>query len=412
MHTNSDNNSTLSKDEWLLALQVFLNARLRTPPQHSSTRSRTHTAVPLPLPNTQHLIDGVMWSLRDNRQWTADAWLTVQSHLQSCAQRYAQLAERLSRQHTRDPPATTAAAEGSTAGVAAEMMESERLYACHACVQDIYISFCVVDAFLRHTGGAAREAAEVELPRLVAAYFPIWESPSQQPPALQDAVEEYRLRLLDLLRSWSVTRLLRADTHRRIEEHLRHKLKSIRESLEKNEEDGSNDKREEQNRRSITAGLRVLLASADASKPSFTRSFKSSSSSAVLASSNVDIVRTTISSFLSAIFPSHRSEAGKHRCGHCGAIFKSIAAKNTHYRYHFYNRSYQTEEKIVRLLYPSVNDYIEHQVDYRETGNFVRTSENMLDVFRIPEKGTVRVRKEKQQQQKEEDKVRKKTKLS
>lgn len=361
----------VERDEWLARLQLLLNVRLRTVSFDAASRNRPPALVPLPLPNSQYIIDGVMWSVRDNTAWAFDAWLTIQNHLQSCSQRHAQLADQISRAHAPNGPHFGAA-------------ERERLYTSHACVQDVYIAFCLVDSFLRHTRGeltaAARDAVEKELPRLVADHMPIWQT--ARSPCTHDAVEDYRLLFLDLLRSWTVTKLLRPDTHRRIEEYVRHKLKTVRSGLEEGEGNGNGNSAERRQPGAIRAGLRALLTGAEASEPSSSLS-------------TVDVVRKNMREFMYAIFPPHRSESGRQRCAHCGAIFKSVAAKNAHYRYHFYNRSYLTEEKIVRLPYPTVQDYIASEVDCGATGNFIRITENLLDVLRVPEKQTVRVRKEK-----------------
>ncbi|RNF26379.1 uncharacterized protein Tco025E_01240 [Trypanosoma conorhini] len=366
------------KDEWLVRLQLFLDVRLRTVPFHVASRSRPGVAVPLPIPNTQYLIDGVMWSVRDHAAWTPDAWLTIQNHLHSCSQRHTQLVERLSQAHA--PANLQDGAE----------VERERLYSSHACVQDLYVAFCVVDAFLRHAAEesrtTAREAVEKELPRLVADHAPIWLPARSQ--YTHDAVEDYRLLFLDLLRSWAVTKLLRPDTHRRIEEYVRYKLKTLRDSAAAHE---GKDGVEHRPSGAISAGLRVLLAGTGPSHSSAPALSASSTS----APATIDVVRRNMREFVVAIFPSHRSDAGKKRCAHCGAVFKTLAAKSAHYRYHFYNRSYLTGEKIVRLPYPTLQDYVAHEVGPRVTGDFVRVTEDLLDVLRVPDKRVVHVRKEK-----------------
>ncbi|EAN82783.1 hypothetical protein, conserved [Trypanosoma cruzi] len=370
----------VERDEWLVGLQLFMDVRLRTVPFHVASRNRPGVSVPLPIPNTQYIMDGIMWSVRDYIAWAPNAWLTIQNHLQSCSQRYTQLAERLSESHAHNN-----FQDGAE-------VERERLYSSHAYVQDLYVAFCAVDAFLRHVAEAsqstAREAAEKELPRLVADHMPIWQLARSQ--YMHDAVEDYRLLFLDVLRSWTVTKLLRPDTHRRIEEYVRYKLKTLRDNSTTHEGDQNVGRRSSE---AISAGLRVLLAGAGPSQSS-TSSLSSSSPSAP---ATIDVVRRNMREFVVAIFPSHRSDSGRKRCAHCGAIFRTLAAKIAHYRYHFYNRSYLTGEKIVRLPYPTLEDYISHEVTSRVTGDFVRVTENLLDVLRVPEKRTVHVRKEKQE---------------
>ncbi|ESL07004.1 hypothetical protein TRSC58_05314 [Trypanosoma rangeli SC58] len=364
-------------DAWLVSLQLFLDVRLRTVPFHVASRSRPGVSVPLPISNTQHIIDGVMWSVRDHAACAPDAWLTIQNHLHGCSQRHTQLVERLSQTH-----APTNLQGG-------EEVERGRLYSSHACVQDLYVAFCVVDAFLRHVAGeslsAAREAVEKELPRLVADHMPIWQPARSQ--YTQDAVEDCRLLFLDLLRSWAVTKLLRPDTHRRIEEYVRYKLKTLRDNTATYEGDKNVDRRPSE---AVSAGLRVLLAGAGPAQ-------MSAPAPSTPALATIDVVRRNMREFVVAIFPSHRSDAGKKRCAHCGAVFKTLAAKSAHYRYHFYNRSYLTGEKIVRLPYPTLQDYVVHEVSSRVTGDFVRITESLLDVLRVPDKRTVHVRKEKQE---------------
>ncbi|RNF11066.1 hypothetical protein TraAM80_01193 [Trypanosoma rangeli] len=365
------------RDAWLVSLQLFLDVRLRTVPFHVASRSRPGVSVPLPVPNTQHIIDGVMWSVRDHAAWAPDAWLTIQNHLHGCSQRHTQLVERLSQTH-----APTNLQDG-------EEVERGRLYSSHACVQDLYVAFCVVDAFLRHVAGeslsTAREAVEKELPRLVADHMPIWQPARSQ--YTHDAIEDCRLLFLDLLRSWAVTKLLRPDTHRRIEEHVRYKLKTLRHNAATYEGDKNVDRRPSE---AVSAGLRVLLAGTGPAQE-----LTPAPSTPALAT--IDVVRRNMREFVVAIFPSHRSDAGKKRCAHCGAVFKTLAAKSAHYRYHFYNRSYLTGEKIVRLPYPTLQDYVAHEVNSRVTGDFVRITEGLLDVLRVPDKRTVHVRREKRE---------------
>ncbi|EKF38053.1 hypothetical protein MOQ_001740 [Trypanosoma cruzi marinkellei] len=360
-----------------------MDVRLRTVPFHMASRNRPGVSVPLPIPNTQYIMDGIMWSVRDSITWAPDAWLTIQNHLQSCSQRYSQLADRLSESH-----AHTDLQDGTE-------VERERLYSSHAYVQDLYVAFCAVDAFLRHVAEASqltvREAVEKELPRLVADHMPIWQL--ARSPYMHDAVEDYRLLFLDVLRSWTVTKLLRPDTHRRIEEYVRYKLKTLRDNAVTHEGDQNIGRRSSG---AISAGLRVLLAGTGPSQPSTASLSSSSSFPSPSAPATIDVVRRNMREFVIAIFPSHRSDSGKKRCAHCGAVFRTLAAKSAHYRYHFYNRSYLTGEKIVRLPYPSLQDYISHEVASRFTGDFVRVTENLLDVLRVPEKRTVHVRKEKQ----------------
>nr|CCC90244.1 unnamed protein product [Trypanosoma congolense IL3000] len=388
-------NSSEEKDAWLVGLHQFLNTRLRTVPYAAATRVRPNVSVPLPLQNTQYMIDGLMWSVRDCVAWAADAWLCAQSHLHSCTQRFTQLSEQLNReelQQSRREPNTV-----DEAAVDGEAMERERLYDCHACVQDVYVAFCVVDAFLRHMSDASisvKELAEKELPRLVADHIPLW----QRPPSryMQQAMEEYSLLFLDMLRSWTTTRVLRPDTQRRIEEYVRHKLKTVRDAPARpngvvSDSSGVNSIGTAGGLgggrlRAVSAGLRMLLSNATAHPQ------KSTEASPVVAA---DAARLTIASFISAIFPSSRSEAGRNRCAHCGLVLKNATAKSTHYRYHFCSRSYNTDLKIMRLPYPSLDDYMFHEPDCGETGNFVRVTYDMLDVFRAPENRTVRVRRAK-----------------
>ncbi|CBH10702.1 hypothetical protein, conserved [Trypanosoma brucei gambiense DAL972] len=386
-------NSSAGKDEWLVGLQQFINTRLRTIPFAAAARVRPQVSVPLPLPNTQYLIDGLMWSVRDCAAWAADAWLCAQSHLHACTQRYAKLNETLTyNAQQRQGGRESKQGEDSAA-------ERERMYDCHALIQDIYIAFCLVDAFLRHmseVSKSVKELVEKELPRLVADHMPLWE-PAHNHYA-EEAVEDHRLLFLDLLRSWTVTGLLRPDTQRRIEEYVRHKLKTVREAIADSSR-RSNDgqvavsSRRERQIRAISSGLRAFLYNTAEQKQQQQLSVPLPSEGKSGERTNaVDAVRLTMASFVSAIFPSSRTEAGRYRCAHCGLVLKNASAKTSHYRYHFCSRSYNTELKIVRLPFPALEDYISHEVDCGETGSFVRVTHDMLDVFRSPQNRTVRVR--------------------
>ncbi|KAH8617640.1 hypothetical protein ERJ75_000360800 [Trypanosoma vivax] len=381
-----------SKEEWLVGLHELLNVRLRTVSFALAVRVRSNASVPLPLQNTQYLIDGIMWSVRDCVEWAEEAWLCFQSHLQACAKRYTQLCEQLAA------VGRTRQCEGL---IEKDELERERLYNIHAYLQDIYVAFCIVDAFLRHMNDESRiakELAEKELPRLVAEHMPIWQRTGSY--HVQEAVEDHRLLFLDLLRSWTATKILRADTQRRIEEHVRHRLKTLRDAVLNGNGrgattlgggDGVLRNRDEQRYTAISAGLRALMSDVTAS--SMVPISTSCPSKQSAPGSAVETARLTIASFTYAIFPPPRSEAGRNRCAHCGVILRNPNAKSSHYRYHFCSRNYQTDLKIVRLPYPSMEDYVTHVVDCGETGSFVRVTQDMLEVLRAPDKQIVHVRR-------------------
>lgn len=107
-----------------------------------------------------------------------------------------------------------------------------------------------------------------------------------------------------------------------------------------------------------------------------------------------ETVKKTLSSFLDHIFPPRRTAAARHRCPHCGALFRDDKSQNAHYRCHFYARNYlKPEEKLVRLMYPSAADFAEHTADLKREGYFTRTVEVLEEAYKGGERGSVKIRK-------------------
>lgn len=343
------------------------------------------------IPNSQYLIDGALWAIHDHPNWAMDAWLVVQNHLKDTGTRYEEL-----RRELRNAKAV-AAEEDPTSKT-----NRERLYRAHAAVQDLYLAFCVVDALLKseqlhlsRDTPSVKEAVEKELPHLVADYVPLFEA--QHSEWAEDAAEEYRDLFFHLLRSWLTQQVLREDTHRRMEEFIRHKLKTNREAMEVAKAPFAAS--------AATDGLRLLIRTTNAAA---TGSSKGAGRGPPARAAGPggrgggpqqprrtpDSVERTIRSFLASIFPAKKGATGRFRCPHCGAYFKDDKSKNAHYRCHFTNHNFlKPEEKVVRLMYPSVNDFIEHTGDVERSGYFAKATDVLEDAYRNGERGVMKARR-------------------
>jgi hypothetical protein len=439
---------TQRKEEWCISLQSFLASRLRTPSYANASRQHPFISVPSMIPRTQFLLDGVVWAVNDHPGWVLDAWLTVQNCIKDTGKRLAELSEEF--QHVvASSTSSSAAASLSTAAPRGSALDRERTYRAHAAVQDVYIAFCMMDALLKNVcteaAGTLRAAIEAELPHLVADFVPVfWPRTSRW---FEDAVEEYRYLFHALLDSWLVQNTFSSDVHRRLQEYVQDRLQRTREAEEKAEQEGNEGT--DGATSSGDAGAANSNGSPNGSGPSTAPNVWQQSmrhiidttarvSAAVVAAGNTiasppdttgkstvgvmvapgaavstspvaksaavrsfergvrtpETVEKTLRSFLHYVFPPRQTAAARHRCPHCGALFRDDKGKNTHYRCHFYARNnLKPEEKLVRLMYPSAADFAEHTGDLKGEGYFTRTVEVLEEAYKGGERGAVKIRK-------------------
>ncbi|KPA80576.1 hypothetical protein ABB37_04776 [Leptomonas pyrrhocoris] len=441
---------TQRKEEWCITLQSFLSSRLRTPSYSVASRQQPFISVPPMIPRTQFLLDGVVWAVNDCPNWVLDAWLTVQNCIKDTGKRLAELSEELRRtvaSSSTSPggPSSSAAGTAAAGGAASSRtvmvaprgsaLDRERTYRAHAAVQDVYIAFCVLDALVKNVCAEAASklhaAVDVELPHLVADCVPIFLPATSY--WIENAVEEYRHLFHALLDSWLVLKAFNSDVHRRLQEYVQDRLQRTREVEEKAEQEGSEfadgaadnggvdgtnsitgaaAQRSGAGNNSSTANVwqqsvqhiiestaRVSAAVVAAGPASTTTKADTAGKSAALSKfergvRTPETVERTLKSFLNYVFPPRRTPAARHRCPHCGALFRDDKSKNAHYRCHFYARNYlKQDEKLVRLTYPSAADFAEHTADLKREGFFTRTVEVLEEAYKGGERGAVKIRK-------------------
>ncbi|KAK7200292.1 hypothetical protein NESM_000082000 [Novymonas esmeraldas] len=433
---------TQRKEEWCISLQFFLASRLRTPSYAVASRQHPFIQVPPMIPRTQFLLDGVVWAVNDHPSWVLEAWLTIQNHIKDTATRFAELSVELARVSAASggnaggggggTGATTVTS--STAAPRGSALDRERTYQAYAAVQDVYLAFCVMDTVVKNVcADAAAElhgAVEKELPHLVTHYMPVFAPVTSHWAA--EAAEEHRHLFHALLDSWLQQGTFNSDVHRRLQEYIQHRLQRTREA---EAEDQQQQQQQQQHSDAVGRangshgssgaadlwGLSVqqiidssarVSAAVVATAPSTSvaqaeakgrggppGTAAAEAKSAVLQSfargvRTPDTVERTLRSFLNSIFPSRNTPAARHRCPHCGALFRDEKSKNAHYRCHFYARNFlKPEEKLVRLMYPSASDFAEHTGDVKREGRFTRTIEVLEEAYKGGARGAVKTRR-------------------
>ncbi|CCW65219.1 unnamed protein product [Phytomonas sp. EM1] len=359
------------KEQWLLDFQFFLSGRLHTPPYVAAARSYPLISLPSMIPHTQYLLDGIVWSLNEHSEWALEAWLVIQNHLKTTVDRLQDVARDLADGWKTDERVEL---DGFRA--------RERTYGSHAAVQDVYLAFCVVDAVLKHVRSpkqAVKQTIEKALPHLVVETFPILQDYPRS-PWMESATDEFRLLFLDFLRSWTASGV-EPETNRRLEEHIRHCLKVRREAAQT----GPSAARST----ALQDGLRLVL---DGASPA--PAISSASTSLAPASGDPAGVEKKIRSFLASINPHRRSLASRLRCAHCGAPLRDEASKNAHYRIHFHGHNYlRPEVKMVRLMYPTVGEFIDHVGDIDRRGYFAKVVDVLEELYKHDGRGALKVRR-------------------
>lgn len=349
------------------------------------------------VPRTQGLIDGILWAINDHPDWVLDAWLTLQNHLNDTARRYSEINTEMGGLAAQLSKGSTASTTLSSAARGTPL-DRERTYRAHAAVQDIYIAFCVVDSLLKNIcvegEVALRSAVEAALPRLVAEYMPIFSIPQSR--WCGEAVDEYRYLFLDLLNSWLVLNVLQSDVHRRIQEYIQHRLHRSRAEVV----EGDTKKQAALWNQGVQAIIEQAAGPSTALPSSSLQSGGGHTGAAKNATlkpppaRTAEAVEKTVRSFLNSIFPPRRTPASRHRCPHCGALFRDEKSRAAHSRYHFYARNFlKPEDKLVRLMYPTAVEFIDHCGDSKKEGHFTKVTEVLEQAYKGGERGAVKIRK-------------------
>lgn len=349
------------EEQWIGNLKAFLSSRLVTPSYATASAAVPDVSAPPLLANSQGLLDGLLWSLNDSPSWSKSAWFAVQGHVKATFENMQNTNETLGK--------------GLVAGAPLKAVR-ERSYRFRAAVQDVYLSFCIVDTMLKSdcalTDKKFRESIETALPQFVADYFPLF-FPNKS-VFLREAVEEYQWLFWDLLRCWVQDSTRTRDGNHRIEFYLAHSLKRRRE--EKKSGEGDPDA-------NVASGLASL----------FSHSFGSGVSATLSTSITAETIGKTIRSYLNYIFAARRANAFRQRCQHCGAPFDSETAKNNHYRYHFHAHNYLRSEKVVRLLHMSKEEFLNHAGDFDKSGYFPRATESFEEAYKGGSSGVMKARR-------------------
>jgi hypothetical protein len=334
--------------EWIRALSLLLNCRLRSS-RHVAGGGLRAPAMPA---NTQFIIDGLVLAIDDHPVAATASWKALADHLRECSGRYErlrmQLQDAASLRYGRD----------------------KIQWAVYATVQDLYLAWCAIDGAVKSSRLAElRQCAELEWPRLVASHMSLLWHPSQPSAgdglALMDAAaEQFRRLFLDLVRSWLVLRILRPDTLRRVEEHVKQALRVVSEAA-----DPHASHREGAAAQLIRRQLQPL--------------------SSVAGGGNAN----TAGPKLLDITALQLTESNRQpfACRHCGACFKSAEACSRHYRAHFYARA-QLTDPMVRLRHCSREAFLAHHVSGVPDGSFVPTVAPLKDAYSVKGDAAVVVR--------------------
>lgn len=430
------------RETFLINFQAFLENRLTTPTYALASRAYSTIASPFSLSNTQGLLDGLSLTLQDNPNWIKSAWGLIQSHLKRSYQRLEDVNELL-----KTTPFLQARHDK------AGKLQPEGRYRALAAVQDVYLAFCVVDATLKTIPlltpikfqREVREMMESALPSLVCDCFPplapistvcegfsVGSADASLNTFLQEAMEAYRWQFWDLLGTWrgssgaySIQPLcvptssglssssfaegtVSSDANQRIVDYIDHTMKVRQEAAKKAAALSSSSSSSAHGLTSANyEGLRKGGFSNEVMGSLFPSSFLRNSSEGRNSSGNFSSTNTSgtitlemmdkrIRSFLNHIFPSRlRGYAHRHRCAYCGAPFDSDTGKNAHYRCHFHSRNaLRPEEKVVRLLFPTPLEFIEHIGDSDRTGYFPKVTLTLEEAYKGGAKGAVSIRRQ------------------
>lgn len=441
------------KENWLINLQAFLENRLTTPAYISASRAYSSISAPFLLQNTQGLLDGFSLSLQDHPSWVKSAWGVIEGHLKRTYQRVEDVKELLTTttfSQARNDKESKTYREGKYRALAAV----QDLYLAFCVVDATLKSIPFLSPV--SVQGEVREAVESVLPSLVCECFPLLapvssssieglsvaDDGNDRNAPLHEAIEAYRWQFWDLLFAWrgtgsceisSASSSLLANSfsegtissaaNHRLEDYIRHTIKVRHEAEAKTAASFSNratssylssfESTSNHLHSNINGNLPMngvgenSLANAAAAKlvSSFSAlpqggSIQSNNTGSLMtnggsAAATGEMIDKRIRSFMHHIFPSRqRGNAYRHRCGYCGAPFDSDAAKNAHYRCHFHSRNaLRSEEKAVRLLFPSSSEFIEHVGDYDRSGYFPTVTLTLEEAYKGGAKGGVSIRR-------------------
>lgn len=381
--------------EWIRSLRLVLNCRLRSSTHFSASRGCGFPPMPS---NTQFVIDGIVMAVDDRPALASASWQATVEHLRECCSRFHRLRQQL--------------LGASHAGNATLKFGVERIqWATYAMVQDVYLAWCVLDGVAKDSAvPEIRRVAELEWPRLVAQHMTVlWEAyapdtgTSKTPGTASElqngevgvvrlidgAVSQFRGLFLDLLRSWLLMRSFRADTLRRIDEHVRQALRvaavkfaecssSLASGLDSMASAAAVAQLILRTRQAATAvppagiPVAVLAGGTSSGRPllsSFRRGFHAGAATKLL-----DVTVMQLSD----------SNRQPFACRQCGAPFKSSAACSAHYRVHFFTRAQLGDtDQMVRLRPCSREAFLAHHVaSGPPDGSFIATVAPIKTAYR------------------------------
>lgn len=403
---SEENKMAETKELWLKSVESFLLTRVTTFPYNALPRAFSTISLPFPVANTQGLLDGLVWAFNDHPQeWVKEAWIRVlQGHVK---QMHLRLEDALEVNAKSAKKESESSPEDSNKNLSSLPGHRERYYRVCAAYQDVYLSFCVLDALLKSElltkYPELKPFLESSLPQLVCECFPIFITGSTHSPTsyyynfyLHEAEEVYRWQFWNLLRSWITMETLHPSTHRHLEHYLKHTLDQKRLSLQMAEKEWKSQHTDPSADMDSSAKADLLASSEELLNESDSfavLSHLSTASSTTL--SHADLVDRSIRSLLHHIFPPKRVIAYRFRCQHCGAPCDgSPSTKDNHYRCHFHARNVlRPDEKIVRLLNPSIANFVAHAGDYDKTGYFPEVVKSLEAAYRGGGKGEVQIRR-------------------
>ncbi|EPY29228.1 hypothetical protein AGDE_10061 [Angomonas deanei] len=341
------------KESWLTNLQHLIASRLKCTSFADTSRSYPLCDAPFPIANSQYIIDGIVWGLNDYTEFFPESWMIIRNHVKECVETFHETSASVA--NLGDKPSTAQWRETS--------------YAVSAAPQNLYVAWCLVDAVVKNEFFCERtNSLNIVLsafPSLVGEYYPLfWMSRN----ALTDsAMEEYRSLFLNLLRSWWL--LFPPTVNRRIGDTIAFRGKQVLEQLRESEGNA--------NAESFKGSLDVILGVRGETESGY-----SSGGSSV--SRNQTFTDHQVKAFVDSIFIKSYL-----RCPQCGVFSTSAEEKNAHYRSHFDQRNLDRDEKYVRLLYPTLDEFTKHTQPDR--ANYVKTIDTFEDSYRQGKRGATKV---------------------
>lgn len=375
-HLVSDSTAPRMLD-WGRDLQLFLEGRLQTVPYRVASRSNPLVELPnLPM-NTQYLIDGVVAAIADHGvRFAGESLRIVVSHLGQAWGRWDDVRRRLEEVHA------------ATQHMSEHRRATQFRYAAHAAMQDVLLSWYVVDAVLK-SRSSGHELAQDELvrpllqqlPSLCSRHMPVFcaQSISSGSPYIAGAVEDYRLLFLQVLQSWTLPQPygLPLDCQQRCSDFMAQRLRTIADDVAQRHRNHRGA--------ALSEDLVALLQSAykteggAAAGPAHHSSFpqrtfpvpggrgrghfRSRQEQAQHYWNRQKRGKDLVNFFIDQAFTFAN---GRFYCIHCGAPFSNMELQQAHHRSHFLMHEQRDKDPAVRMRFPSADEFAQHvPVDWR-----------------------------------------------